>query len=145
MHRTFLPPRRRVQLTGAEAGLLAVAAFPSPQVQPAGDAVHKVFEHALSNLPDKVLTAVVTEYAPGGKSSPHRHDASDSVFAYVLLGSIRFQVAGGKTRVYRAGRGWFGPPGARHAVSEDASATEPVSLLAVLVVDPGANLSVSDE
>jgi len=38
-------------------------------------------EHALPNLPGKALTAVVVEYAPGGKSPPHRHDRSASVFA----------------------------------------------------------------
>jgi quercetin dioxygenase-like cupin family protein len=142
MHGTFLRTRRRVQLTCAEAGLLPVAAFPSPQVQSTGDAAHKFFEHALSNLPDKVLAAVVVEYALGGKSSPVRHDVPASVFGYVLSGSIRSQVAGGKTMVYCAGQGWFEPPSAHHVISENASATEPTSLLTVLVADAGSNLTV---
>jgi quercetin dioxygenase-like cupin family protein len=88
---------------------------------------------------------VVVEYAPGGKSSPHRHDASASVFAYVLSGSIRSQVTGGKTEVYRAGQGRFEPPGAHHVIGENASATEPASLLAVFVADANANLTVYDK
>jgi quercetin dioxygenase-like cupin family protein len=145
MHGTFLRTRRRVRLTGAEAGLLPVAAFPSPQVQSTGDAVHKFLEHAPSNLPDKVLAAVVVKYALGGKPPPHRDDAPAGVVGYVLSESIRSQVAGGKTRVYCAGQGWFEPPGAHHVISENASATEPASLLAVRVVDAGSNLTVYDK
>jgi quercetin dioxygenase-like cupin family protein len=38
-------------------------------------------------------------------------------------------------RIYRAGESWYETPGARHAVSRNASATEPAKLLAVFVVD----------
>jgi quercetin dioxygenase-like cupin family protein len=145
MHETRPLARRRALLGGAEAaGLLALAAFLPPQVRAEGDAVRKVFEHALPNLPGKVLTAVVVEYAPGGESPPHRHDASASVFAYVLSGSIRSLVEGGEAGVYHAGQSWFEAPGAHHLVSENASATEPASLLAVLVADAGARLTVYD-
>jgi len=33
------------------------------------------------------MTAVVANYAPGGKSAKHHH--SESIFAYVLSGEIR--------------------------------------------------------
>ena len=139
--------RRRALLGGAEtAGLLALAAFLPRQARAEGEAVRKVFEHALPNLPGKVLTAVVVEYAPGGKSRPHRHDVSASVFAYVLSGSsIRSQVEGGEVGVYHAGQSWFEEPGAHHLVSENVSATEPASLLAVLVADAGARLTAYDD
>jgi quercetin dioxygenase-like cupin family protein len=137
--------RRRALLGGAEAaGLLALAAALPPKARAEGEAVRKVFERAMPNLPGKGLTAVVVEYAPGGKSPPHRHDASATVFAYVLSGSIRSRVEGGEAGVYRAGQVWFEPPGARHLVSENASATEPASLLAVLIADAGAKLTVHD-
>jgi quercetin dioxygenase-like cupin family protein len=140
-----VPVRRRTLLASAEAaGLAALAAFLLPQAQAKGDAVRKVAEQALPNLPGKVLTAVVVDYAPGGKSPPHRHDASASIFAYVLSGSIRSQVEGGEANVYQAGRSWFEAPGAHHLVSENASATEPASLLAVIVADAGAKLTVYD-
>jgi quercetin dioxygenase-like cupin family protein len=35
------------------------------------------------------------------------------------------------------GEGWYEDPGAHHRVSENASSTEPASLLAVFVVDTG--------
>jgi len=126
------------------AGLVALAALMPAPARAEGDTARKIFEHALPNLPGKVMTAVLVEYAPGGKSPPHRHDASASIFAYVLSGSIRSQVEGGEAAVYRAGQSWFEPPGAHHLVSENASSTEPASLLAVFVADAGARLTVYD-
>ena len=41
----------------------------------------------------------------------------------------------GETRVYHAGESWTEPPDAYHPISENASATEPASLLAIFVVD----------
>jgi quercetin dioxygenase-like cupin family protein len=43
----------------------------------------------------------------------------------------------GPARVYSAGEGFFESPGSVHRVSENASKTEPASLLAILVVDSG--------
>ena len=41
----------------------------------------------------------------------------------------------GPKRVYHAGESFYELPGAHHAVSRNASATEPAKLLAVFVVD----------
>jgi quercetin dioxygenase-like cupin family protein len=46
-------------------------------------------------------------------------------------------VDSGPVRVYRTGESWFEAPGARHAVSENASRSRPAKLLAVFVVDSG--------
>src|SRR5262249_48486017 len=108
------------------------------QSGPASTAV--VFSEALPNVPGKKLTAVTVTYAPGGKSSAHRH--AGSVFAYVLTGAIRSEnSATGPAKVYRAGETFFEPPGSEHLVSENASPTEPASLLAVFVADDGAQLT----
>jgi hypothetical protein len=40
-----------------------------------------------------------------------------------------------------ANEGFFEPPGSEHLISENASATEPASLLAVFVADDGAQLT----
>ena len=95
-------------------------------------------------MPGKTLTAVEVDYAPGGRSGPHRHPASGVVFAYVLAGAIRSQVEGGPVAVFRAGESWFEPPAAHHLVSENASSTEPARLLAVFVADTGAPLTTFD-
>ncbi len=50
--------------------------------------------------------------------------------------------ATGPARVYKAGETFFEPPGSEHLVSENASATEPASLLAIFVADDGAQLTI---
>ena len=82
-------------------------------------------------------------YAPGGKSNKH-HQAG-SVFAYVLSGAIRSQnSATGPVKVYKAGKSFFEPSGSQHLISENASTTEPASLLAIFVADDGAQLTTFD-
>jgi quercetin dioxygenase-like cupin family protein len=106
-----------------------------------GDDVHPVFSGALPNVPGKVLSAVVVNYAPGGKSAAHHH--AGSVFAFILSGAVRSEVTpGGPVRIYKAGESFFEAPGSSHLVSENASATEPASLLAVFVADEGAALTM---
>jgi quercetin dioxygenase-like cupin family protein len=110
----------------------------------AGAKVTPVIAEKLPNVPGKTLTAVVVAYAPGGKSGKHHH--AGSVFAYVLSGAIRSQTStGGPAKVYQAGESFFEPPGSEHLVSENASATEPASLLAVFVADDGAKLTHFDK
>jgi quercetin dioxygenase-like cupin family protein len=132
----------------AAAVLVAAVPFAAPATSAAGDAagaaVKQVAAHDLPNLPGKRLTAVVVTYVPGGKSARHHHDRS--VWAYVLSGAIRSQnSATGPTRVYQAGESFFEPPGSEHVVSENASATEPASLLAVHIADDGARLTTIDK
>ncbi|HEY5225963.1 MAG TPA: cupin domain-containing protein [Methylovirgula sp.] len=102
------------------------------------------FSVELPNVPGKRLTAIVVHYAPGGASPAHHH--AGSVFAYVLTGVIRSQnSATGPARDYRAGESFFEPPGSHHLVSENASKTEPASLLAIFVADDGAVLTAPDK
>jgi quercetin dioxygenase-like cupin family protein len=125
----------------ATGGVLWVSARSS--ADDAGAEVKPVFAEKLANVPGKKLTAIVVSYAPGGKSGSHRH--AGSVFAYVLSGAIRSEnSATGPAKVYKAGESFFEPPGSRHLVSENASAKEPASLLAVFVADDGAQLTTFD-
>jgi quercetin dioxygenase-like cupin family protein len=112
--------------------------------QDSGATVRPVRAEKLPNVPGNDLTAVVVRYAPGGKSPAHHH--AGSVFAYVLSGAIRSQISMGESaKVYRAGESFFEPPGSQHLVSENASATEPASLLAVFVASDGAQLTTVDK
>jgi quercetin dioxygenase-like cupin family protein len=102
--------------------------------------VRKLFAGKLENAPGHTLTAEVVEYLPGGKSSVHHH--AGSVFAYVLTGRIRSQnSATGAARIYKAGETFFEPAGSDHLVSENASASEPASLLAIHIAQDGAVLT----
>lgn len=103
-----------------------------------------VMTEMLPNVPGKRITVTVVGYAPGQKSGSHHHPGS--VVAYVLSGAIRSEnSATGPVKVYKAGESFFEPPGSRHLVSENASAKEPASLLAVHVADDGAQLTTFDK
>ena len=129
--RTILLLAAGVWLAGSASGVRG---------QETSAVVKPVRAEKLPNVPGKTLTAVTVSYAPGGKSSAHRH--AGSVFVYVLTGAIRSEnSATGPGKVYRAGETVFEPPGSEHLVSENASATEPASLLAVFVADDGAQLT----
>jgi quercetin dioxygenase-like cupin family protein len=136
---------RITRLTVAVAiGTFAVGQAPRVAADDLADQVRRVFAEKLPNVPGKTLTAVVVNYAPGGKSVRHHH--AGSVFAFVLSGAIRSETSGtGPARVYKAGESFFEPPGSHHLVSENASATEPASLLAIFVADDGAVLTIPDE
>jgi quercetin dioxygenase-like cupin family protein len=121
------------------ATLAAVAAWPALVSAEAASqerqAITPAFREAIPNLPGKSLVGLVVSYPPGGASPAHYHPQSSFVTGYVLSGSIRSQVNDGKAQVFRAGEHWTELPGAYHPVSENASATEPASLLAIFVVD----------
>jgi quercetin dioxygenase-like cupin family protein len=103
------------------------------------ETVTPVFQRAIPNIPGRNMVAVVVTYPPGAKSAVHRHAPSAFIYAYVLSGAIRSQVDDGPAKIYHAGEGFYEEPGAQHRVSENASANESASLLAVFIVDPREN------
>lgn len=112
------------------AALAQAAQAPRETVVPA-------YSHPLANVPGKSITGLIVSYPPGGKTPAHRHGKS-FVVGYVLEGAIRSRLDNGEVRVYRAGESWTETPGVLHAVSENASATEPAKLFAILIHDTGA-------
>ena len=115
------------------AACLAVATPAAAQSR--GEVITPNFERAIPNIPGKSLVAVVVDYAPRGASHPHTHAKSAFIYAYVVSGVVESQANDGPKRVYHAGQSFYELPGAHHAVSRNASATEPAKLLAVFVVD----------
>ena len=94
-----------------------------------------VFDQALPNVPGKSMKGMLVEYGPGGSSPAHIHAPSAFIYATVLEGAIRSQVNDGPAKVFHKGENFSEKPGDRHAVSANASDTEPAKLLAVFVVD----------
>ena len=120
--------------------LIALLGVGATLVAQNDETVRKLFASKLANVPGQTLTAEMVEYPPGGKSAAHYH--AGSVFAYVLTGAIRSQnSATGPAKVYKAGEWFFEPAGSEHSVSENASANEPASLLAIHVANDGAVLT----
>ena len=75
--------------------------------------------------------------APGQPSSPpHRHNAD--VFVYVLEGRVNMQVTGGELVTLSAGEMFYENPDDIHAVSQNASDTEPARFLVHIIKTVGA-------
>ncbi len=136
-------PRWLIAAGALALGLVLGIAW-SKAEQGGGDQIEVVAAQKLPNVPGKSITAIRVSYAPGGKSAKHHH--AGSVLAYVLSGEIRSEnSATGPAKVYQAGESFFEPPGSEHLVSENASATEPASLLAIFIADDGAGLTTFDK
>ena len=115
--------------------LLALATVPAWAAEPQPGKVTVVFDRALPNVPGKSMKGVLVEYAPGGASPAHLHPKSAFIYATVLEGAVRSKVGDAPEKVYKAGENFVEEPGAFHAVSANASTTEPARLLAVFVLD----------
>jgi quercetin dioxygenase-like cupin family protein len=126
----------------AAGALLAAAAAAIDQ--DVGGKAKAVAVEKLRDVPGKTMSVATITYPPGGKSQKHRH--SGSVFTYVLSGTIRSQnSATGPLQVYKAGTSFFEPPGSEHLVSENASTTEPATILVVFIADDKAQLMIFDK
>lgn len=120
------------------AVLVAALPFGSALAQAPKEKAAKVtivYEHELPNVPGKSMKGVLVEYGPGGFSAAHTHPKSAFIYATVLEGTIRSKVNDGPEKTYKAGQSFSELPGDRHAVSANASETEPAKLLAVFVLD----------
>jgi quercetin dioxygenase-like cupin family protein len=101
-----------------------------------------IFARPLSDVPGKNLVVVALKFGPKDPSRPpgpgHRHPGS--VYVYVTQGVARLGVEGQPVQIVHAGESFFETPGALHTIAESASATEPVSAIAVMIVPEGAAL-----
>ncbi len=117
--------------------LLFVACAPAIAADAPRETVAPAYAYPIVNVPGKSITSLIVTYPPAGKTPSHRHGKAFAV-AYVLEGSIRSKLNTGQERIYKAGESWTEKPGTLHAVSENASATEPAKLLALLIHDSKA-------
>jgi quercetin dioxygenase-like cupin family protein len=129
----------RLSLSTSLAASLSLAAYlPSASAADAiRESVTPAFAYPIANVPGKTITGLIVTYPPGGKTPPHRHGRS-FVVAHVLEGQIRSKLDNGEIRIYKAGESWTEKPGAHHVVSENASATEPAKIYAVLIAKTNA-------
>lgn len=103
-----------------------------------------ILARELADVPGKNLVVVALEFPPTSPEQSkarqqyigHRHPGS--VYVYVIKGTMRLGIDGQPVQLVRAGESFFEPVGALHTVAESASATEPASAIAVLIVPDGA-------
>jgi quercetin dioxygenase-like cupin family protein len=126
---------RRVLMQSA--GSLLLAQMVSAQSQSPAGGTKIVFQHDVPDmmLKDWSVTAVEVSYGPGESSPAHRHPGI--TIAYVLEGEIRSKVGNEPEQTYTAGQMFMETPGQLHAVSRNASTTQPAKLLAVLLAEKG--------
>jgi len=90
------------------------------------------------------VQAVRVDYGPGGFTrGTHRHPAG--AYVYVIDGSVEFAVDDGEPFVLNAGQSFYEPPNALHAVSRNASADLPASLIAFFVLGDDEPATVYDD
>lgn len=123
-------------LAGAGIATLGVGPASAEQVKP-------LFAHDLPNVAGKTLTAVEVDFAPRTKADAHRHGQA-FVYAYVMSGKVRSQLAGEPPRDYRAGQSWFEPPGADHILTQNLSRTHAARLFVVFVSNTGEPLKTDE-
>ena len=89
----------------------------------------------LADVAGKEALMLAVDYAPGGSSKVHRHNAD--AFVYVLEGSIVMQLKGGEEVTLTAGQTFYEGPDDIHVVSRNASTTEPARFVVFLLKKKG--------
>jgi quercetin dioxygenase-like cupin family protein len=123
------------------AAALGVSAAADVAAQDRAASPPVLFSAPLADMPGKQLVVVALTLRPKQAQQPspgHRHPGS--VFVYVTEGTARLGIEGQPVREVHAGESFFEPLGAVHTVGESASATEPASAIAVMIVPDGAPL-----
>jgi quercetin dioxygenase-like cupin family protein len=114
--------------------LAIVSCLPLTAIAASGSSL--LMQKVLSDLPDREALMLTVDYAPGGASPEHRHDAH--TFVYVLEGTVQMQVAGQEVQTLVAGETFYETPEDIHVVSRNASDTEPARILVMFIKRTGA-------
>jgi len=122
---TMAPPPGAMHM--AENGTSAAASGrPATEIKP-------ISCTPLPDIPGKAVTVAIVDFPPDAYTPRHHHPGN--VTAFVLKGTLKSQLAGEPPMTYTQGQSWFEPKGAIHLFAENASKTEPASLLAMFVAD----------
>jgi len=123
------------------------ALSPAPvhaQAQPAqGVRQIDLFKATMTDVMGRLVTIRRTERDPGNGSGAHRHPGSHT-FGYVLEGTYEVKIDDGPLQRLGPGETFYEPPNALHAVSRNASTTQPVKYLVIQVSDPTKPATVAE-
>lgn len=112
------------------AGPASASVLPS---KIASTVVTPLMKQDLAGLAGKEAELLTVEYAPGGSTPPHRHDAH--VFVYVLEGTLVMQLAGKEAVTLKPGQTFYEGPKDVHSKSANASTSDPAKFFALFVKD----------
>jgi len=112
--------------------------------QPAATKVSSLMKQALADVPGHEVMMITLDIPPGGRSPPHRHPGAHN-FGYVLEGAYKIKLDNGPETVLTKGQTFYEAPGQLHAVSRNASDSEPAKVLVVVVNEIGKPLTVPEK
>ncbi|MGJ5748633.1 cupin domain-containing protein [Streptomyces puniciscabiei] len=136
-------PTHATGTTTAKASPAAMASSAAMSSTPPTETLKPLLQQALPNVKGKTFTSAIVDFPPDARALPHRHGQA-FVYAYVLEGTVRSQLAGKPATTYHQGENWVEPPGAHHVLTENTSRTKSAKLLVVFVSDTGAKLKIDD-
>ena len=128
----------------ATAPAAAEQAAPATTVATRATEVTALLKQVLADVSGREVMMITLDIPPGGGSEPHRHPGHH-VFGYVLEGSYKLKLDQGDEKILTKGQTFYEAPGQLHAVSANASATEPAKVLAVIVAESGKPVTVPEK
>ena len=144
-----VPASRIIRLAFAPLGFAALAAAfhlgtVAAQQQAPATKVSQLMKQTLADVPGREVMMIILDLPPGGGSPAHRHPGAHN-FGYVLEGAYKIKLDNGPETVVTKGQTFYESPGQLHAVSKNASETEPAKVLVVVVNEVGKPLTVPEK
>ena len=127
--------------------VMAIPATVAPsfsQQQTPATQVTALMKQVVAELPGREILVVTLDIPPGGGSPPHRHPGHH-IFGYVLEGTYKIKLDQGTEQVLSKGQIFYEAPGQLHAISANASQTEPAKVLAFIVAESGKPITVPEK
>ena len=132
-------------------GLLSIMALSAMTIAPARaqqpappTQVNTLMKQVMTDLSGREVIVITLDIPPGGGSAPHRHPGHH-IFGYVLEGTYKIKLDQGPETLLTKGQTFYEAPGQLHAVSGNASQTEPAKVLAVIVAESGKPITVPEK
>ena len=139
--RSFVPSL--ISVLALSVAMMAAVPAMAQQAAPA-TTVTPLLKQVLVDVPGREVMVITLDIPPGGGSAPHRHPGHH-VFGYVLEGSYKLKLDQGDEKILTKGQAFYEAPGQLHAVSANASSTEPAKVLAVIVAESGKPVTVPEK
>jgi quercetin dioxygenase-like cupin family protein len=102
-----------------------------------------LMKQVIADFPGHEVTMITLDIPPGGGSLPHRHPRHHT-FGYVLEGTYTIKLDNGPETSLTKGQTFYEAPGQLHAVSRNASNTEPAKVLVVMLAESGKPVTVPE-
>jgi quercetin dioxygenase-like cupin family protein len=118
----------------ATYGTMTFVAPSRAQTPPAPTQRTDVMTQTLADLPGREVRITLLDLMPGHASPPHRHPGHH-VFGYIVDGTYEWKIDDGAMKTFKPGEAFYEPPGALHAVSRNASATDRAKVVVFMVAD----------